>query len=225
MSDTLYDVVEIFDSINGEGLNAGKLATFVRLKGCNLRCSYCDTAWAITPDAPSVKMSAEEIKSSILASGLEHVTLTGGEPLLVDKSVELLTALVSDRYKIDIETNGSVPIRPILEHEGLSAVDLIMDYKLPSSGMTESMHLENLELIRKQDTVKFVIGSEADMDEAYSIIKKYSLTGRTNIYFSPVFGSITPEAMVDFMKKHRLNGVTLQLQLHKIIWHPDAKGV
>jgi 7-carboxy-7-deazaguanine synthase len=225
MSSQLFNIAEIFDSINGEGLNAGKLATFVRLMGCNLNCTYCDTRWAIPKDKKNIQMDAQQIKKRILESGLSFVTLTGGEPLIAKHYMSLLLTLVSDKYTIDIETNGSVSIDQIVNDNQLKTINLIMDYKLPSSGMTNQMNLKNLQKIRKQDSLKFVIGSLNDMEVARKLIEEYELIGRTNLFFSPVFGSIEPETMVDFMKEHKLNGVTLQLQLHKIIWHPDAKGV
>ena len=217
------DVIEIFTSINGEGPRAGELACFVRLKGCNLRCTYCDTMYANTPDAPSETLSVEAVVARVLATGVHNVTLTGGEPLLAPAARELVAALVAhEPLRVELETNGSVDLAPYLE---LPRVTATMDYKLPGSGMERPMRHENFALLRPQDTVKFVAGSDADLQRALEIIRQYDLTARCHVYLSPVFGRIDPADMVEFMKVHRLNGVRLQLQLHKFIWDPQKRGV
>lgn len=220
-----YRVAEWFVSINGEGTRAGELAVFVRLCGCNLRCSYCDTMWANSMDAPHTEMTAEEIRRVILETGVRNVTLTGGEPLLHPNAKELLDCLLQDdRLSVEIETNGSVYIGDFL---GSAYRPLFtLDYKLPSSGMESEMRFEeNLPFLEKQDTIKFVAGSEADLMRAAELIEKHDLSSRCNVYFSPVFGRIEPADIVEFMKQRNLNGVRLQLQLHKFIWDPMAKGV
>lgn len=217
-------VCEIFQSINGEGTRAGQPAVFVRLAGCNLNCSYCDTKWANGPDAPCVEMTAREIHERVSAYGIRCVTLTGGEPLLHDHVDELLSELCGDdRLSVEIETNGSadVSIADRMKNRPL----LTMDYKLPSSGMEKAMRLENYSLLKAEDTVKFVCGSHSDLERAAEIIEKYRLIGRCHVYLSPVFGRIDPKDMVSFMLERKLNGATLQLQLHKFIWDPDEKGV
>lgn len=220
-----YKVAEIFTSINGEGTRAGELAVFVRLCGCNLRCSYCDTMWANSEDAPHSEMTADEIRRAVRETGVRNVTLTGGEPLRTRHIKELLEVLLQDgKISMEIETNGSVsigefdsiPNRPIFT----------LDYKLPSSGMEEKMLIaENMPYIKKQDCMKFVAGSEEDLIRAAEIIEKYDLTERCNVYLSPVFSRIDPAFMVEFMKDRKLNGVRLQLQLHKFIWDPNERGV
>lgn len=217
-------VCEIFQSINGEGTRAGQPAVFVRLAGCNLNCSYCDTKWANGPDAPCEEMTAREIHEKVSAYGIRCVTLTGGEPLLHKHVDELLSELCGDdKLSVEIETNGSadVSIADKMKNRPL----LTMDYKLPSSGMEKAMRLENYGLLRSEDTVKFVCGSRNDLEKAAEIIEKYKLIGRCHVYLSPVFGEIDPKDMVSFMLERRLNGVNLQLQLHKFIWDPDEKGV
>lgn len=220
----MYNVAEIFVSINGEGTRAGQLAVFVRFQGCNLCCSYCDTQWANQPDTPCRTMTAAEIRAEIHKTGVRNVTLTGGEPLKQEHMLELLELLAQDnQLHVEIETNGSVPLAPFLNMENRPS--MTMDYKLPSSGMEASMCLDNLALLQKQDTVKFVSGSIADLERARAVIDEYDLTQRCAVYLSPVFGQLQPETMVEFLKQHRMNGVTLQLQLHKIIWDPNARGV
>ncbi len=220
----MIDVVETFVSINGEGMKAGQLAFFLRLKGCNLCCSYCDTMWANDSKCEYVSRDKEEIYKEIKSSGITNVTITGGEPLNRDGIKELLEFLAEDTsLSVEIETNGSILLAPFMEI--VNRPSFTMDYKLPLSGMEKHMCLENLSLLEMRDTVKFVSGSVEDLERAKQIIDEYGLIGKCNILFSPVFGRITPETIVEFMKKHRLNGTAVQLQLHKYIWSPDKKGV
>ena len=219
-----FHVAEIFSSINGEGVSAGQLAVFVRFTGCNLRCSFCDTMWANEANAPYTEMTAQEICEAVKKTGIHRVTLTGGEPLLRDGIVELLHLLTQDpAICVEIETNGSIDLTPFI---GISpAVSFTMDYKLPCSAMEKHMCTDNFALLTAHDTVKFVAGSRADLERAREIIEQYDLTHRCHIYLSPVFGSIEPIEIVTFMQDHTLNDVTMQLQMHKIIWDPDARGV
>ncbi len=219
-----YKVVETFLSINGEGRRAGQLATFVRFAGCNLNCSYCDTRWANSQDTPYTVMTKEEIVDVIRSYGAVHVTLTGGEPLLREGMRDLIEALLEDEERqIEIETNGSVDIRPYLDLG--DRVSMTLDYKLPESGMERLMFLPNFEAVRPVDTVKFVSGSRKDLDRAKEIMDTYGLIGRCSCYLSPVFGMIEPADMVEYMKEKALNGVNLQIQMHKVIWDPEEKGV
>ena len=219
----MLSVVEKFISINGEGVRAGELAYFVRFCGCNLSCSYCDTAWANRSDAPETHMSAEEIAKQVIGSGIRNVTLTGGEPLLQKDLPELCTILAENGIITEIETNGSLDISELAALSGRPV--FTMDYKLPSSGMEEFMRTENFSLLQKQDTVKFVCGSVQDLDRMREITEKYSLLSHCHVYISPVFGSIDASDIVEYMKQHRMNGARLQLQLHKYIWDPDKRGV
>ncbi len=220
----VFDVVETFVSINGEGVRAGQLAVFVRFRGCNLRCSFCDTMWANKPDAPCTQMTTEQICDTVRQTGVHNVTLTGGEPLLQDGMAELLTALTRDpALCIEIETNGSVDLTPFVDISPV--VTFTMDYKLPLSGMEAHMRTGNLALLTARDTVKFVVGSRGDLDRAREIIQIYNLTARCHVYLSPVFGSIEPVEIVQYMQEHVLNDVTMQLQMHKIIWDPNERGV
>ena len=221
----IYRVAEWFVSINGEGTRAGEIAVFVRLCGCNLRCSYCDTLWAGDMNAPHTEMTAWEIRKLILETGVRNVTLTGGEPLLHPHAKELLEVLLQDdALSVEIETNGSIPLKDFVGTKHRAVFTL--DYKLPSSGMEEKMCLpENLSCLREQDCIKFVAGSLEDLHRAAELIRKYDLCRRCHVYFSPVFGKIEPADMVEFMKQENLNDVRLQLQLHKFIWDPNKRGV
>lgn len=221
---TKYKVCEKFISINGEGRRAGQLAVFIRFRGCNLRCSYCDTMWANQPDAEYEVMTAQEIYDYIKNSGVKNVTLTGGEPLMQSGIEELLKLLKSDKsLRTEIETNGAVDLSPFCNSD--LRPSFTMDYKLPSSGMEHSMILNNFNLLEKSDCVKFVSGSIEDLSRAKQIIEKYSLTQKCGVYISAVFGKIEPAQIVEFMTDNTMNDVNLQLQMHKFIWNPDKRGV
>ncbi|MCR5625279.1 MAG: putative 7-carboxy-7-deazaguanine synthase QueE [Lachnospiraceae bacterium] len=220
----MFKVVEMFISINGEGTHSGQLAFFVRFAGCNLNCSFCDTKWANEENVSYTLMSADDIYNKIKASGIKNVTLTGGEPLLRDGIYELLTLLSKDKeLYIEIETNGSIDLMPFMDIDNRPS--MTMDYKLPFSNMESYMNKNNLSLLGKNDTVKFVCANKKDLDRAKEIIDKYELTKHCNVYLSPVFGEINPDTMVEYMKDNLMNDVTLQLQMHKVIWDPNARGV
>ena len=142
-----FKVVEIFESINGEGMRAGELAVFVRMKGCNLSCNYCDTMWANKPDCEFAEMTAEQIVDRVKKSGIKNVTLTGGEPLLQKDADKLLEAFSSEKdIRVEIETNGSIDLKPFLKFENVS---FTMDYKLPESDMEKYMNTDNFKTLRK----------------------------------------------------------------------------
>lgn len=215
------NIVEIFSSIDGEGLRAGELATFIRVSGCNLRCNYCDTKYALEKDT-GTHMSIEEILKKVEEFKVKNITITGGEPLIHKDIDKLIDLLLEKGYKINIETNGSVPI-----DKYIGKCLITMDYKCSSSLMKKKMILENLEKLTKNDVLKFVIRTQ-DFTDIEKILTEYNLN--CYIYISPVFNEINLEEIVNFMKKCNLKGidmskVRLQLQLHKIIWSPDAIGV
>lgn len=222
---TEFKVVEKFASINGEGRRAGQLSVFVRFKGCNLNCSYCDTKWANEQDAPFTVMTEDEICGYIDGMGIKNVTLTGGEPLIQPNIETLISKLCADgKHIVEIETNGAASIAPIVKNAEKN-LTLTMDYKLSSSGMEKYMDTDNFGYLRGCDTVKFVSGTKEDLERAAEIIGKYNLTEKCGVYLSPVFGGIAPAEMVDFMLERKLNNVNLQLQLHKYIWDPNKRGV
>ncbi|MBQ1464396.1 MAG: putative 7-carboxy-7-deazaguanine synthase QueE [Ruminococcus sp.] len=216
-------VAEKFVSINGESTRAGEPAVFVRFRGCNLSCTYCDTRWANSPNGPAVMMTADEITEYADSTGITDVTLTGGEPLLQPEIGGVIESLIRSGHRVEIETNGSVPIEKFCKSDFRPVFTL--DYKLPGSGMESSMFTENYQFLEGEDAVKFVSGSIADLERAEEIIRKYSLTEKCRVYISPVFGKIDPVQIVEFMIERKLNGVRLQLQLHKFIWDPDRGGV
>ena len=207
-----WSVNEIFFSIDGEGNRAGSLAAFIRLAGCNLRCSYCDTAYAFD-EGKSVRIEAiaEAVK------GWKNVTVTGGEPLCQDIHV-LLQRL--REHEVNIETNGSVDVTP---YHAYPWVFFTLDYKCPSSGMESSMLEKNFQTLRPQDVLKFVVGDMEDLRTAQRVCEKYE--PNCLVYLSPVFGKIEAKEIVEYMKSARYKNWRLQLQLHKYIWPPDARGV
>ncbi|MDY2986296.1 MAG: radical SAM protein [Peptoniphilus sp.] len=209
-----YDVNEIFYSIDGEGPNSGKLSVFIRLNYCNLRCSYCDTEYALSRAGNF--LSVDEIIDEIELYEIKHVTITGGEPLAQDLE-ELIRCLLNFGYEIDIETNGSKDVSKYL----LDNVNVILDIKTPTSKMEEFNLFENLNLLRKNDVVKFVVADEIDMNFVQKVMKLYPTDAQ--IFLSPVYGADI-DKLVECMKNYRINA-RLQLQIHKYIWDPEMRGV
>lgn len=219
-----YKVVEKFVSINGEAMKAGELAVFIRFAGCNLNCSYCDTRWANTPNVSYETMTEKQILDYVISTKVNNVTLTGGEPLYRDNMELLIDLLLQEKgRRVEIETNGSVDISKYAAMNPRPSIT--MDYKVGSSGMEKYMNCNNFEYLNKQDTVKFVVGSREDLNTTKKVIEKYELTEKTNVYISPVFNNIEPAEIVNYMVDNNMNGVKLQLQLHKFIWDPNMKGV
>lgn len=218
-----YKVVEIFQSINGEGMKAGELAVFVRFQGCNLRCRYCDTTWANEADAPCTQMDEDELLREVKKYAVKNVTITGGEPLLQKGIAGLLRKLSMAGMAVEIETNGSVPLK---EFAALSPdISFTMDYKLAGSGMEDKMCTDNFSLLTAKDTVKFVVSGRADLERAFQVTEEFSLGGRCNILLSPVFGEIVLEEIVEFMKEYHWTDARMQIQMHKVIWNPQKRGV
>ena len=212
-----YNVVEKFVSINGEGQRSGELAVFIRLAKCNLRCNYCDTMWANEEKTSITTMTREDIYNYILDTKIKNITLTGGEPLLDRKAKDLIEYIVKDKSLfLEIETNGSIDLN--LFRLDVKNLSFTVDYKGPSSEMEKFMFIKNFETISKLDTIKFVVGDYNDLLKAKEIIDEYDLTNRCSVYFSSVYKKIELDEIVEFMKEFNLNGVRLQLQLHKFIW-------
>ena len=221
---SVFNVVEKFVSINGEGQHAGELAVFIRLRGCNLSCSYCDTRWACTADAPAEEMTETQIVDYVISTGVKRVTLTGGEPLLSPHVIDLLKAFAANPdILVEIETNGSVDIYPFAAIENPPAFTL--DYKLVGSGMEDKMLLSNFDVLTAKDTVKFVCSDVSELDKVCDIVDDYRISDKCTCLISPVFGRIEPADMVDYLIDHKRNDIRLQLQLHKFIWDPNKRGV
>lgn len=214
-------VVEKFVSINGEGLRSGELAVFIRFANCNLRCSYCDTKYSFI-NPIYTEESIYELVKYVKSTGVKNVTLTGGEPLIQNEIKELMIELSNIGNRIEIETNGSINIAPYLN---IPNVTFTLDYKLKGSGMEKYMDLTNYDLLRKNDVIKFVVSDYDDLEKTKEIIKKYDLINKANCLISPVWGRIEFEEIVNFLKDNKLNDVKMQLQIHKIIWDKDKRGV
>ena len=210
-------VTEIFNSIDGEGKYAGKLATFIRFAGCNLRCSYCDTLYAQEHDS-GTEMSIEEL---IGLCKYDHVTITGGEPLLQTDLKKLIVALLKINKFVNIETNGSIDIRGTKLNDFF--LNYTIDYKSKSSGMNNSMLMSNFEFLSGKDVIKFVVGNREDLLDMKRVIETFPT--KAQIYVSPVFGQIEPVEIVEFMKEFNLEWCKLQLQLHKLIWPVNMRAV
>lgn len=226
-------ISEIFSSIDGEGSRSGYLATFIRTIGCPLRCSYCDTKYAFEPDENTKDMTIEDIVNTCKALGNFRITLTGGEPLIQKDVNSLIEALLSNCFQVNIETSGAV----YFDME--SASDIIKeayyrkgslfftyDYKCPTSGMSDRMIPKIFENLGKNDIVKFVVGSKEDLDCMKQVVTDLEDKHIHSVYFvSPVFGNIEPSDIVDYLKDNNLQHIRLQLQIHKIIWDKNMRGV
>ncbi|OGV36798.1 MAG: hypothetical protein A2020_03205 [Lentisphaerae bacterium GWF2_45_14] len=218
MPDTLT-VNETFTSIQGESTYAGSLCFFIRLAGCNLACAYCDTTYASTPsDGKNIELS--ELVKMAVDEGVKTVEITGGEPLLQENTPQLCKMLQEKDFHVLVETNGSLPVS-ILP----AGTIRIIDCKTPSSGEAGAMDFSNFEIINENDEIKFVISDYADFEYSLETIRKYSLDSKTEkILFSPVCGTLDPEELAGWMIKSKAPA-RFQLQLHKIIWSPDKRGV
>ena len=210
-------VVEIFKSIDGEGIRAGFPVTFIRLEGCNLRCSYCDTKYSYE-NANYTEMTFDEIYNKVYKLGCKRITLTGGEPLIHEDVDKLINILTFNGFQVNIETNGAVNIEPYVRRRNIL---ITMDYKCPSSGMSDAMLLSNLDLLTRNDVIKFVVGNKEDLDTCRDLIK-YT---KAQVFISPIFGKIEPKEIVEYMLEHDMQNCRVQLQIHKIIWNPEERGV
>ena len=209
-------ISEIFNSIDGEGIRAGYLVTFIRTFGCNLRCSYCDSMYALE-GSNYQELTVDQVMKAVRSYPSKRITFTGGEPLLQKDAFDLVSTLVEEGYEVNIETNGSVDVSPFL----LDHVIITMDWKCPSSGMMDRMFLDNMMKLRSTDVIKFVVGSEEDLNN----MKDMYITTDAIPFVSPVFGKIEPKEIVYYLQEHNLQEVRFQLQLHKFVWPADMRGV
>ncbi|MDB5054900.1 MAG: radical protein [Bacilli bacterium] len=224
--DIKIPMVEIFETIEGEGTRAGFPTIFVRLFGCNLRCSWCDTKYSYPPEQAGQMMTIDEIVQEVRKYKSRYICLTGGEPLLYGAhSFALIEALLEIESLLDlhIETNGAIDLTYFLERISSSKVRYIMDFKLPDSGEMEQMIYSNFTVLRAQDEVKFVIASDADFMTALQILEANQTAALP--LFSPVWETMRPAKLVELMLEHGLSHVKLNMQLHKIIWDPATRGV
>lgn len=208
---------EIYQSIQGESSWAGWRCVFVRTTFCDLRCTYCDTAYAFYKGD---KRALPEIIDEVLAFDCELVEITGGEPLLQKNVLPLMATLCDAGKTVLLETSGAHDISPVDPR-----VCRIMDLKTPGSGECNRNLLTNIGFLTKRDEVKCVIGSREDYEWARAMVLDHDLAGRCNtVLFSPIFGRIEPVQIVEWMVADKLP-VRFQLQMHKFIWDPAKKGV
>jgi 7-carboxy-7-deazaguanine synthase len=213
---TVLKVNEIFHSIQGESRHAGRPCVFVRLTFCNLRCAWCDTAYAFEE---GTDMPVGAILQRVAAYGTGYVLVTGGEPLLQEGVHDLIGELCDRGFEVAVETGGSLDLAP-LDRRAM----VVMDLKCPGSGMCGKNRLENIEMLRPDDEVKFVVADRADYDWSREMIERHRLAGRCGVLLSPVHGALHPRLLAEWILTDRLP-VRLQLQIHKFIWPPDARGV
>ena len=222
MEDKMYKVNEIFLSIDGEGVRTGLPTVFIRLYGCNLKCSYCDTRYSCENSEYKL-MPLMDILEQVLSYGVPRVTLTGGEPLIHEGVKDLINSLVVNGIEVNIETNGAVDLEDFWEYKYNSKVIFTMDYKCASSGMEDKMKLWNLKLLQPKDVIKFVVSNYNELEKMEYILKESECKARP--YVSPVFDKIEPKELVEYILDNKLNNVKVQVQLHKIIWNPNMRGV
>lgn len=212
----MLKINEIYHSIQGESTKAGLPCVFIRLTYCNLRCTYCDTEYAFYE---GYDKSIDEVIDEVKKYNCNLVEVTGGEPLVQSESIELMKRLCDEGFEVMLETGGSLPISEIDKR-----VRIILDLKCPSSGMMKKNLYENIEYLKSIDEVKFVIGTREDYGWSKEQIEKYQLDKKCTVLFSVVFGELEPVTLVNWILEDKLN-VRYQLQMHKIIWEPDKKGV
>ena len=209
-------VTEIFHSIQGESTFAGEPCVFVRLTGCPLRCTWCDTAYAFDGGRD---MSVDAVLEHVKRYDCSLVELTGGEPLSQASAFPLTVRLCDEGFAVLIETSGALDVSPVD-----SRATIIMDVKCPGSAMEHRMRWDNLKHLTSNDQIKFVISDRRDYDWAVDVVTRHRLAERCPVLFSPVFGEQAVRPLAEWILQDRLP-VRFQVQLHKVIWDPDARGV
>ncbi|MDH4235220.1 MAG: 7-carboxy-7-deazaguanine synthase QueE [Gallionella sp.] len=209
-SDTQLRISEIFYSLQGETSRIGLPTVFVRLTGCPLRCTYCDTAYAFTGGR---NMTVAEIFQQVAESTPRYVTVTGGEPLAQKNCLPLLSALCDAGYEVSLETGGALDIGEVDKR-----VKRVVDIKTPASGEAEKNRWQNLPLLTKHDEIKFVLCDEIDYQWAMKIMQQYQISRKCEVLFSPAHGTLNATQLADWVLRDRLP-VRVQLQLHKLLWN------
>jgi 7-carboxy-7-deazaguanine synthase len=211
-------VTEIFRSIQGESTNAGRPCTFVRLTGCPMRCTWCDSEYTFTGGE---HVSIDEVLKQVRDFGCQLVEVTGGEPLAQREAFDLIKRLCDENYEVLIETGGYVSTEEVDQR-----AKIILDVKCPASGEAERNHWPNLTRLRPElDEVKFVIADRVDWDFARRVVDDYELESRTrSILISPAWQQIDLQELANWILESGMNA-RMQLQMHKYIWGPDARGV
>ncbi|MBA5875820.1 MAG: 7-carboxy-7-deazaguanine synthase QueE [Nitrospira sp. CR1.2] len=212
----MLKVTEIFHSIQGESTHAGRPCVFIRLTGCPLRCTWCDTAYAFYGGRD---LTEDDVVAQVRAFGCPLVEVTGGEPLSQPDAFPLLARLCDEGFEVLLETSGA------LDTAGVDRrVHVVLDVKCPGSGMAERMHWPNLERLASHDEVKFVVKDRNDYEWAREVIRSRALAAQCTVLMSPVFGETDVRQLAEWVLADRLP-VRFQLQLHKHVWAPDMRGV
>lgn len=209
-------ITEIYPSLQGESTHVGKLCVFVRLTGCNLRCTWCDSAFTFTG---GVWRDLSEIVTEATSFGIPTIEITGGEPLLQPMVIPLMQQLLDRGYEVLLETSGSLSIASVP-----SEVRVILDLKAPDSGEQERNLWDNLPLLRPHHEIKVIIASRRDYEWAREQVRTHALHTRCTVLFSPAWGLVSLRDLASWILEDRLP-VRFQLQLHKVVWEPDARGV
>jgi len=211
-------IIEIYKSIQGESTHTGLPCVFVRLMGCNLRCSWCDSEYTFYGGE---HISVDDLVTQVQALGCPLVEVTGGEPLAQKEALQLVAKLCDDGFEVLVETGGYVSTENLDQR-----AKVILDVKCPGSGEEPRNHWPNLERLRSdKDEVKFVVADRSDWDYAREVIARYGLQTRAKaVLISPVWGQIDLEELANWVSSSGLD-IRMQLQLHKYIWGPEVKGV
>lgn len=204
---------EIFYSLQGEARTVGLPTIFIRLTGCPLRCTYCDTEYAFYEGNT---LSLESIINTIAQYKTPYITVTGGEPLAQASCIPLLTELCNKGYEVSLETSGALDISSVDPR-----VSKVMDLKTPDSGEADKNLWENLDYLTNNDQLKFVICSRDDYDWAKTMIDLHGLNQRCQLLFSPIHGELSPQDLAEWILEDQLQ-VRFQLQLHKYLWNDEA---
>ena len=213
-------VSEIFHSIQGEGLRAGERCAFIRLHGCSLRCSWCDTPYALDKRSGGIQMTGKEILDQVMTFNCNFIEFTGGEPLEQIAVHGLMSHFCDQGYTVAIETGGHIDISHVDPR-----VIRIMDVKCPDSKMSSLNHLANLNILTRLDEVKFVLASRSDYEWAKELIEEYDLTHVCGaVLMSCVFDALPFKTLAEWILEDALD-VRMQLQMHKFIWDPAMRGV
>lgn len=211
------NICEIFYSIQGETTYSGLPCVFIRTSGCNLRCSYCDTKYAYEG---GTEMSVDQVLDQARSYGCHLIAITGGEPLVQRETVgSLMASLLKSGDTVLLETNGSLSMESVDDR-----VVKILDLKCPDSGMSERMDWNNIQHLNEHDQVKFVLSSRRDYEWTREMLAKYPILNKLEALVSIVFGALEARDVAKWMLDDKLNA-RFQLQIHKYIWHPEARGV
>ena len=209
-------VTEIFHSIQGESSYSGRPCVFVRLTGCPLRCTWCDTDYAFYGGNP---LTTDEIIAQVKGFQCQLVEVTGGEPLNQPEAFGLIARLCDEAFEVLVETSGAIDVAPVDRR-----AHVILDIKCPGSGMVDQMHWANVDALSDKDEAKFVIKDRQDYEWALDVVKRFRLTDRCPVLFSPVLDQLKLQSLAEWILDDRLP-VRFQVQLHKYIWDPQMRGV